>query len=366
VLSFDSLGAQSTNDGVSQLTSDVSDLRTSLAKKVEDHAGKNTDNILLAEERLIAEMNSNKDVLLAQLLSSQDVLCSRISDLDSHLRLRDAEQASVREHEANVTHVAQATPILPITTKKQKDARFLKQFLALVQIGFQKLFYYTPRDIYAPQDLSSCQVRKSMATDMAQPHSSTEIGNNAFEDLVNNISVALVSVSCCVLYCNPSTKRAFQKWVANASSDPVFAALIVMTAIWVLRCLTQLPRQLSLLGGNFVLFEDALGVPLRVPFSTCEHFKIFSAFVEVHFEGKPGFRHVVHRNYHLTIGDSRGVVIEHSNWKDLVKPRSRISMTMLMMTYTTMCAKCGLLLDPQVNGELYWQVNLKLACWLRG
>ena len=197
MLSFDSLGAQSTNDGVSQLTSDVSDLRTSLAKKVEDHAGKNTDSILLAEERLIAEMNSNKDVLLAQLLSSQDVLCSRISDLDSHLRLRDAEQASVREHEANVTHVAQATPILPITTKKQKDARFLKQFLALVQIGFQKLFYYTPRDIYAPQDLSSCQVRKSMATDMAQPHSSTEIGNNAFEDLVKYQR----RVSICELLC---------------------------------------------------------------------------------------------------------------------------------------------------------------------
>jgi hypothetical protein len=361
VLSFDSLGAQSTNDGVSQLASDVSDLRTSLARQVEDHAEESTSNVLLAEERLIAEMNSNKNVLLAQLLSSQDALCSRISDLDSHLRLRDTEQTSVREHIANVTHVAHATTPFPITTKKQKDARFLKQFLALAQIGFQKLFCYTPRDIYAPQDLSSCQARKSMATEMTQPHSSTEVGNSAFEDLVNNISVALVSVSCCILYRNPSAKKAFQKWIANASSDPVFAALLVMTAIWVLRCLTQLPRQLSLLGGNFVLFEDALGVPLRVPFSTCEHFKIFSAFVEVHFEGKPGFRQVVRRNYHLTIGDSRGVVIEHSNWKDLVKPRSRISMAMLMMTYTTMCAKCGLLLDPQVNGELYWQVNLKVG-----
>lgn len=311
-------------------------------------------------------MNSNKDVLLLQLLSSQDVLCSKISDLDSHLRLRDTEQTSVREHIANATHVAHTTPIFPMTTKERKDARFLKQFLALVQMGFQELFCYTPRDIYAPQDLSSCQARKSMVTDMIQPHSSTEVGKYVVKDLCTNISIALVSMSCCILYRNPSTKKAFQKWIANASSDAVFAALFVMTAIWVLRCLAQLPRQLSLLGGNFVLFEDALGVPLRVPFSTCEHSKIFSAFIEVHFEGKPGFRQVVHRNYHLTIGDSRGAVIEHSNWKYLVKPGSRISMAMLMMTYTTMCAKCGLLLDLQVNGELYWQVNLKSVCWLIG
>ena len=298
--------------------------------------------------------------MLAQFLLSQEALCSRISkSLDSHLGRCNMEETSVRERITNVPHVVHPKSISSTTSEEQKDTRFLNDLLAGIRKSFQEVLWYTPRDIHTTQNLNGRLACKNVATGTTQPHTSTELRNSACEDLVNNVSVALVSVTLCVLYRSPSTKKAFQKWAAHASSDPVFAALLVMTAIWVFRCLAQLPRQLSLLGGDFVDFEDALGVPLQVPFSTCRHFKLFSAFVEIHFEGKPGFRQVLRRKYHLTFGNNRGMVIEHASWKDLVKPRSRISMAMLI-TYTSMCAKCGLLLDPQASGTLYWQVNSDL------
>jgi len=178
--------------------------------------------------------------------------------------------------------------------------------------------------------------------------------NSVLEDLAKNLIIALSSITCCVLYCTPTSKRAFRRWISYAAGDPVFATMLIMTGIWIIHSLVSLPHQLSLLGADFVLFEDALGVPVRVPFSTCEHFEIFSAFLKVHFQGKPGFSHVLRRRYHLMIGDSRGRVIEYRNWKNVVRPHTKVSMAMLMTSHTTTCAKCGLSLDARDHNEFYW------------
>ena len=59
MLNFHSLGAQDTNDGISQIASDISDFRTSLVKQGQDHARESTSTILAAKELLLAQMNSN-------------------------------------------------------------------------------------------------------------------------------------------------------------------------------------------------------------------------------------------------------------------------------------------------------------------
>lgn len=61
-------------------------------------------------------------------------------------------------------------------------------------------------------------------------------------------------------------------------------------------------RGLSDLTGDHILFEDASRSQRRIPLSHCHHFKTLEAFLEVHYEGRPGETLVRAGQFSLTYG----------------------------------------------------------------
>lgn len=173
-------------------------------------------------------------------------------------------------------------------------------------------------------------------------------------EVSGNIMRAILLLVCCLVYGNPSTKQPLQWILIRSYNDPAFGGLLMFTGFCIMQCLMQVPQGLSLLGDSSVLFEDALGSSLRVPFASCENFTMFRSFLEVHFNDRPGHRNVLRKQYHILAGDARGHTIEEEEWGTIVKPKSRITMAMLIAANNRQCPRCRKELQLSVGGYFQW------------
>jgi hypothetical protein len=155
-------------------------------------------------------------------------------------------------------------------------------------------------------------------------------------------------------YANPSIKRILHRLRASAHDDPVLALMIFVAAMCILRFCYQLPAQISLLSDSGVSFEDAFGSRLRIPFLQCSEFEIFRGFLEVHYKHRPGLQRVLHKQYLILLEASQSRVIDLDRWSQMVKPRSRLTMFMVMMSGKYTCPKCQGALDATESLRVSW------------
>jgi hypothetical protein len=157
---------------------------------------------------------------------------------------------------------------------------------------------------------------------------------------VTDASRAFWALLCTLLYANPQSRKLAGRIWTRFHDDPVLAILCFLCIVLMQRCVLHIPNQISLWSDSSVIFEDVFGIEIRVPYQQCEQFEYFHGFLEYYFRQRPGLKRVVHRRYRLLLGDSRGRMIERSVWTKVVRPRTRLTMAMLLLSAQSQCGKC--------------------------
>lgn len=135
--------------------------------------------------------------------------------------------------------------------------------------------------------------------------------------------------------------------------DPLAVALYAFLAWHIGVLMRTIPQRLSLLTDDSMVFEDALGTTIKLPYSTYGHIRLFQAFLEVHFEGKPGLQKVIDGEYQLLDrGNSQFRVIPEEHWNSSISKKMRVVMNMLF-AMNDICVGCSKQLDVQGSG-IYW------------
>lgn len=76
------------------------------------------------------------------------------------------------------------------------------------------------------------------------------------------------------------------------------------------------------------MFEDVLGRRKYLPFEFFQHYSVFTTFLQESFNGIPGQRYVMNRQYQLM--DARNNIIENKTWRQLVGRRSQVKMLVIL------------------------------------
>jgi hypothetical protein len=195
-----------------------------------------------------------------------------------------------------------------------------------------------------PGNTSVCRTLES-STPM--PHIS-----NGKACCLDDASRAVCVLLLTALYASPqSRKLALRLWM-QVQADPALGFLCLLCVIFVQRLLFHLPKQVSLLSDNSITFEDVFGIEISIPYRQCEQFEFFHGFLEFYFRQRPGLQRVMQRQYRLLLGNSRGQMVERSNWNKTVKPKIRLTMAMFLISMQNKCAKCSGELAPCKKGSL--------------
>ena len=139
--------------------------------------------------------------------------------------------------------------------------------------------------------------------------------------------------------------------LVQGNSGSVTLLLSAMAAL--IRMLCQVQRPVSLLGGGHVNFEDASGRVMKLPFTTCQYPSVFLGFLQVHFQASPVHEYVQKNLYHLNLNGSRGILITKQSWSSLVRPKGKISMSIVVTLGCPKCSKCSKTLYRHGN-DLHW------------
>jgi hypothetical protein len=146
----------------------------------------------------------------------------------------------------------------------------------------------------------------------------------------------------------------FDLLVRKHGVDPLPAAMCALILLFVGKLALTIPEKLSLLSGDCLHFEDAFGTSIKVPSSTYSHIKIFRAFLEVHFEGKPGLEKVLNGEYSLLkMNGSLEDEIHQNEWDVAVRRGSRVVMSMLLGAYSLVCMECWVPLRKTEHREIF-------------
>lgn len=198
-------------------------------------------------------------------------------------------------------------------------------------------------------------IRKIPNPDFAETEISSQWTTSAISELFKDAFRAAVLLAGGAVYADHATQEALRRLFARARVDPMLVLILVAGAFYVIRCLRQLPQQLSILSDNSILFEDPFGVKLRIPFLQCSRAEIFHGFLEAYFKERPGLNRVRRKQYFLALGKSKRRLDNH-RWPEKIRPRSIVTMFMIMVTGEFICFKCQETLISSNMSEFYWYV----------
>jgi hypothetical protein len=122
--------------------------------------------------------------------------------------------------------------------------------------------------------------------------------------------------------------------------DPTIGVLAIDFGLLVLRWSTELPGSVSLLADSSISFEDVFGVETLVPFHHAERLEFFRGFLEYYYRDQPILEHVRRRLYRFSLTGAHDGLIGHQAWEMAVRPRSRVTMAMLLTPSSKVCVKC--------------------------
>ncbi|KEF58844.1 uncharacterized protein A1O9_03687 [Exophiala aquamarina CBS 119918] len=166
----------------------------------------------------------------------------------------------------------------------------------------------------------------------------------AAASLVDDFLRSSFLLACCYI------PRMAKQLMSRVRQDPVFAILLPCLGSSLVRLMHNIPQHVSWLqGDDSITLEDALGVSIKIPLLLCRSSKIFHAFIETHFENKPGMLIVQARKYSITLDSRRGRVILQGSegWKTgEIKARSTVIMSIHVSSNAAICLNCG---NPLVN-----------------
>ena len=166
--------------------------------------------------------------------------------------------------------------------------------------------------------------------------------------------VPVMLIALGVLYPRNDSRLLFNRLVHEHAVEPLTVTICALILLYVGKLAVTIPGQLSLLSGDCLQFEDAFGTSIKVPSSTYSHIKIFRAFLEVHFEGKPGLEKVLKGEYILW--KSRGALmdeIQQNEWNVAVSRGSRLVMSMLLGAFSLICVECWIPLRKTQQEEIF-------------
>jgi hypothetical protein len=87
-------------------------------------------------------------------------------------------------------------------------------------------------------------------------------------------------------------------------------------------------RILRLLKADSILFEDVLGRQKYLPVEFFQHYSVFVTFLQESYDGKPGQRYVLSRQYRLQDADYK--VINGRKWHQVIARRSKVTMSVIL------------------------------------
>ena len=99
-----------------------------------------------------------------------------------------------------------------------------------------------------------------------------------------------------------------------------------------------------LLKADSILFEHVFGRQKYLPVEFFQHYNVFVTFLEESFDGKPGQRYVLSRQFRLQ--DAKNNAINGRKWHEAISKRSNITMSVILDTMTailvdgTACPRC--------------------------
>ena len=229
-------------------------------------------------------------------------------------------------------HVKQTAtaPVLPSNIKEQPRLHDTRQYNPCTKLVNARTAHHHPRhSAWKPNQLTS-----------------TRSGCNTCEFLLS-----------CLTYRNVSSK-VISKIVGRCQEDRMLPLVTWLFGLGLVRYLylSQILRSLSGLDGDCVILEDAFQQQRRVPMSTCEHFSILKAFLEVHYQGRPGEPLVKIGQFNMTLGSRRGMAIRPSDWatKGLIRAESNVVMYIYVKTDESKCIACLPILEVTSMGKFFW------------
>ncbi|OAL20549.1 hypothetical protein AYO22_08850 [Fonsecaea multimorphosa] len=122
--------------------------------------------------------------------------------------------------------------------------------------------------------------------------------------------------------------------------DPVSAIVVGLVYMTVWRTTCRLSQSLSLLGADYITFEDAFGRSIQLPFVTAQYWTTFSGFIQAHFRDHPCFHFIAAGQFHLNLHSSRGRLITPQTWSCLMKPSANIAMSIFFELPRKACVRC--------------------------
>jgi len=180
---------------------------------------------------------------------------------------------------------------------------------------------------------------------------------NNIDKARNEVLGLCVFLLSCLTYRNVSSKDV-SKIIAKCQEDRMLPFLTWLLGVGLARYFYSISISTSLNGlvGDFIVLEDAFQQKRRVPMSTCEHFSILKAFLEVHYQGKPGEPLVRAGHFNMTFGSRRGLAIRSSDWqtKGRIKAGSSVVMSLYIQRKDTNCALCSCAMSVTLLGEFFW------------
>lgn len=178
-------------------------------------------------------------------------------------------------------------------------------------------------------------------------------GDKAIPNLPDHIIASILLADWCCYSIHNRTDHLFRRLATLGKSSPTPAALIACTVMAFLRLGRKTPRQLALLAGDSVTFEDAFGQALELPFMNCQSHGQFRAFMETHYRGTPRMSYVLDNRYNLNLDSNRGMLVTGPMSCGLIKPNARLYISIILLLQSNSCPKCAKRLYRQGNG-LNW------------
>jgi len=176
----------------------------------------------------------------------------------------------------------------------------------------------------------------------------------------NEIVALCVFLLSCLTYRNVSSKDVF-KIVTKCQEDRMLPFLTWLLGVGLARYLFLggALRSLTGLAEDSIILEDAFQQRRRVSMSVCEHFSILKAFLEVHYQGRPGEPLVKAGQFNMTLGSRRGLAVSSSDWqtKGHIQAGSTLVMSIYLRTDDAKCMACRSALTITLMGEFFWYVS---------
>jgi hypothetical protein len=164
----------------------------------------------------------------------------------------------------------------------------------------------------------------------------TAILDLANTDAGRAISAAIITA----LYANPRFRQLAQSIWLQMPQDPVLVILCIISACLIRQYFNSRSSQISLLGDDSLMFEDAFGITIRLPYVQCKSFTTFNAFLQCYYQGKPGESDVLENSFCIMMGSSRSQEVFADSWEPAIKPRSRLTMMIVRYMPNLKCSTC--------------------------